>query len=79
MERRLTVTRCCGGQDQGTIADGGGLFLQVVIGANGTPRKSWFIDLKQPVTDKLRLMGLGSLADVSTLSKRVLSPATRRV
>ena len=41
MEKRLTALRVASLKAKGNYPDGGGLYLQVAIGADGTPRKSW--------------------------------------
>ena len=65
MEKRLTALRIAALKKKGVHPDGGGLYLQVTIGADGTPRKSWFFRFTSPETHKERLMGLGSLSYVS--------------
>jgi Arm DNA-binding domain len=49
-------------------ADGGGLYLQVTEGADGTPRKSWLF--RYTVGGRERQMGLGPLSDVSLAEAR---------
>lgn len=47
----------------GLYADGGGLFLQVTLGADDTPRRSWVVRVRAP-SGKVREMGLGGANDV---------------
>ena len=48
--------------------DGGGLYLQVTKGADGTPRKSWLF--RYAVGGRERQMGLGPLSDVPLAEAR---------
>jgi hypothetical protein len=51
----------------GLYADGAGLFFQVTVGTDGTPRRSWLVRFRVP-GNKVREMGLGS-ADLVPLAK----------
>jgi integrase len=53
-------------RDPGVYADGGGLFLQVTVGADGEPRRSWLC--RVTVNGVRRELGLGR-ADVVTLAE----------
>jgi hypothetical protein len=79
MEKRLTALRVAALKKKGVHPDGGGLYLQVTIGADGTPRKSWFFRFTSPETHKERLMGLGSLRDISLAEARDKRDAARAI
>lgn len=61
----------------GMFNDGGGLYLQVTAGADGTARKSWLfryvIDLRE------RQMGLGPLSDVTLADARLRASEARQL
>jgi integrase len=57
--------------------DGGGLYLQVTEGADGTPRKSWLF--RYTVSGRERQMGLGPLSDVSLAEARDRAVAAREL
>jgi integrase len=57
--------------------DGGGLYLQVTEGADGTPRKSWLF--RYAAAGRERQMGLGPLIDVSLAEARVRASAAREL
>jgi len=57
--------------------DGGGLYLQVTQGADGTPRKSWLY--RYTTNGKERQMGLGPLCDVSLAEARNHASAAREL
>jgi integrase len=61
----------------GMHADGGGLYLQVTEGADGTPRKSWLF--RYTVGGRERQMGLGPLNDVSLADARDRAVAAREL
>ena len=71
---RLTKARIARLRAKGCHLDGDGLYLQVSIGTDGTPRKSWLFRFMSPTMRKERYMGLGALADVRwrTRGSRVL-------
>jgi hypothetical protein len=57
--------------------DGGGLYLQVTEGADGTPRKSWLF--RYTVAGRERQMGLGPLNHVSLAEARDRAVAARKL
>jgi hypothetical protein len=59
----------------GMHGDGGGLYLQVTEGADGTPRKSWLF--RYAVGGRERQMGLGPLSDVPLAEARNRALAAR--
>jgi integrase len=61
----------------GMHADGGGLYLQVTEGADGTPRKSWLF--RYTVGGRERQMGLGPLNDISLADARDYAVAAREL
>src|ERR1700730_2178280 len=68
VEKRLTameVGRCA---TPGLYADGGGLYLQVTIGTDGSPRKSWLFRFS--LHGRARHMGLGAFEQVSLADAR---------
>jgi integrase len=61
----------------GMHSDGGGLYLQVTEGSDGTPRKSWLF--RYTVAGRERQMGLGPLADVPLVEARKRALAAREM
>jgi integrase len=61
----------------GMHGDGGGLYLQVTEGADGTPRKSWLF--RYTVGGRERQMGLGPLSDVPLVEARDRALAAREL
>lgn len=61
----------------GMHGDGGGLYLQVTEGADGTPRKSWLF--RYTVAGRERQMGLGPLSDVPLAEARDRALAAREL
>jgi integrase len=61
----------------GMHGDGGGLYLQVTEGADGTPRKSWLF--RYTVAGRERQMGLGPLSDVPLAEARDRALASREL
>jgi integrase len=61
----------------GMHGDGGGLYLQVTEGADGTPRKSWLF--RYTVAGRERQMGLGPLSDVPLAEARDRALAARKL
>lgn len=61
----------------GLYADGGGLFLQITIGKNQTPNRSWLVRYRAP-NGKLREMGLGSTQFVTLAEARIKAEAARK-
>jgi integrase len=59
----------------GMYGDGGGLYLQLTEGADGTPRKSWLF--RYAAAGRERQMGLGRLEDVSLVEARDRASAAR--
>ena len=76
---RLTKARVEGSREKGCYGDGDGLYLQVSIGADGMPRKSWVYRFTSPVNGKERLMGLGALRDVSLAEARSARDRARAI
>jgi integrase len=64
-------------KEPGMHSDGGGLYLQVTQGSDGTPRKSWLF--RFAVSGRERQMGLGPLADVPLAEARDLALAAREM
>jgi integrase len=58
-------------------ADGGGLYLQVTVGSDDTPRKSWLF--RYSVAGRERQMGLGPLGDVPLSEARDRASAAREM
>lgn len=61
----------------GMHSDGGGLYLQVTQGSDGTPRKSWLF--RYAVAGRERQMGLGPLSDVPLAVARDHALAAREM
>jgi integrase len=61
----------------GMHSDGGGLYLQVTQGSEGTPRKSWLF--RYAVDGRERQMGLGPLSDVPLAEARDRASAAREL
>src|ERR1700730_7408899 len=59
----------------GLYPDGGGLYLQVTTGANGSPRKSWLFRFS--LHGRARHMGLGSFKYVSLAYARAARDKAR--
>src|SRR5438874_5925636 len=55
--------------------DGAGLYMQVTLGSDGSPRKSWIF--RYAMAGRERQMGLGPLADVPLARARDLAIAAR--
>jgi hypothetical protein len=79
MDKKLTVRSVAALNSKGNYHDGGGLYLQVTIGAEGSPRKSWLYRFVSPETKRERYMGLGSLEDVTLARAREARDAARAV
>jgi integrase len=56
-------------KEPGLYPDGAGLYLQITVGSDGTPRRSWVYRFRLP-SGKAREMGLGSVDDVSLAGAR---------
>jgi hypothetical protein len=61
----------------GMYPDGGGLYLQVTVGADKTPRKSWLF--RYAVAGRERQMGIGPLSDVPLTEARDRASAAREM
>lgn len=61
----------------GTHSDGGGLYLEVTVGSDGTPRKSWLF--RYAVAGRERQMGLGPRSDVPLARARDRALAAREM
>jgi hypothetical protein len=70
VEKRLTALRVAAIAAKGNYPDGGGLYLQVQIGKDGKPRKSWLFRFVSPIERRERFMGLGSLDHISLAEAR---------
>src|SRR3981189_2648213 len=64
-------------KEQGMHSDGGGLYLQVTQGSDGTPRKSWIF--RYTVAGRERQMGFGPLSDVPLAEARDRALAAREL
>ena len=62
-KHKLTTLTVEQAKTAGLRADGGGLFLQVTVGTDGLPRKSWLVRYRAP-NGKVREMGLGAIETV---------------
>lgn len=61
----------------GKYPDGGGLILQVTVGADGAPRKSWLYRFLSPETGKERSIGLRTFPQVSLAAARAARDEAR--
>ena len=77
MKKGLTAKGVAALREPGKYADGGGLYLQVTIGTDGTPRKSWLLRYVSPETKRERSIGLGTLDDLSLAEARDARDAAR--
>jgi integrase len=62
---RLTAMTVAKLSRPGKYPDGGGLYLQITLGADGAPRKSWVHRYTSPETGKERHAGYGAYPEVS--------------
>src|SRR5215475_13541435 len=85
---RLSPTKVRTAKDTGMYADGGGLYLQVKVGADGRINKSWLFRYAIPETaisangierQKERQMGLGSLDTISLAEAREAAVHCRKL
>jgi integrase len=85
---RLSPTKVRIAKDTGMYADGGGLYLQVKVGADGRINKSWLFRYAIPETaisangierQKERQMGLGSLDTISLAEAREATVHCRKL
>src|ERR1043166_512834 len=74
---RLTALKVRNERKPGLYSDGHGLYLQVTIGTDGAPRKSWLV--RGRINGKVREMGLGSAEYVDLAKARTKADAARRV
>ena len=79
MDKKLSVRSVAALNSKGNYHDGGGLYLQVTLRSDGSPRKSWLYRFVSPETKRERYMGLGSLEDVSLARGREARDAARAV
>jgi integrase len=66
-------------RDSLMLCDGGGLYLQVTLGADGNVRRSWIFRYQRSQHDKKRDMGLGSLQDIGLAEAREVARKCRRL
>ncbi|MGY3698939.1 integrase [Bradyrhizobium sp. USDA 3240] len=74
---RLSYKKVESLKQAGMYSDGGGLYLQVTQGADGTPRKSWLF--RYAIGGRERQMGLGPLHDVSVAEARERAVSAREL
>src|SRR5262245_59953536 len=76
---RLTVRMVAQAKKPGLYPDGAGLYLQVTIGRDGSPRRSWVLRFTAP-DGRRREMGFGpaTLVDLAAAREQALS-ARRKV
>ena len=77
MEKRLTHMQTVRVATPGIYADGGGLYLQVTIGRDGSARKSWLFRFS--LHGRARHMGLGPFEQVSLAEARAARRGSARV
>ncbi len=73
---KLTAAHVKRTRKPGFHPDGGGLFLQVSIGVDGEPQKSWVLRFRAP-NGKKREMGLGSAGVIDLARARIKADAAR--
>jgi hypothetical protein len=74
---RMTASMVARSKVPGLYSDGGGLYLQVTTGVDGTPRRSWVFRYRT-IAGKAREMGLGSALDVSLADARHATDLARK-
>lgn len=74
---RMTASMIARSKEPGLYSDGGGLYLQVTTGVDGTPRRSWVFRYRT-ISGKAREMGLGSALDVSLADARQATDLARK-
>jgi integrase len=74
---RLSARTATTAKAPGLYADGGGLYLQVTLGADGKPRRSWLLRYTAP-DGRRREMGLGSTALVDLTDARDAALTARK-
>lgn len=75
---RLTALRVEKQRKPGLYPDGNGLYLQVTLGADGAPRKSWLFRFRMGGRRE-RKMGLGAFPDVSLQQARDKANGARKL
>lgn len=75
-KNRLTAAQVTKTKKAGFYPDGGGLYLQVVIGTDGDPRKSWVFRFRSPA-GRMRDMGFGSAGVIELAKARIRADAAR--
>ncbi|MGA3339048.1 MAG: Arm DNA-binding domain-containing protein [Methylocella sp.] len=68
VEKRLTAMQIVRLSAPSVYPDGGGLYLQVTIAKDGTPRKSWIFRFS--LHSRARHMGLGSVGVITLAEAR---------
>ena len=74
---RLTALRVEKQRKTGLYPDGNGVYLQVTLGADGSPRKSWLFRFRMQGRRE-RKMGLGAFPDVSLQEARDKASSARK-
>src|SRR5271167_3486716 len=74
---RLTHREVESTKQPGMHTDGGGLYLQVTTGTDGSIRKSWLF--RYSANGRERQMGLGPLADVKLATARAYAAKAREL
>ncbi len=75
-KNRLTAAQVAKTKKPGFYPDGGGLYLQIIRGTDGDPRKSWIFRFRSP-TGRMRDMGLGSAGVIELAKARIRADAAR--
>jgi integrase len=75
---RLTALRVEKQRKPGLYPDGNGVYLQVTLGADGAPRKSWLFRFRM-LGRRERRMGLGAFPDVSLQQARDNASSARKL
>jgi integrase len=75
---RLTALRVEKQRKPGLYPDGNGVYLQVTLGADGAPRKSWLFRFRMQGCRERR-MGLGAFPDVSLQQARDNASSARKL
>lgn len=74
---RLSARTVAAGKTPGLHADGGGLYLQVTVGADGTLKRSWVLRYTAP-DGRRREMGLGNAKLLDLADAREAALAARK-
>jgi integrase len=75
---RLTALRVEKQRKPGLYPDGNGVYLQVTLGTDGSPRKSWLFRFRM-LGRRERKMGLGAFPDVSLQEARDKASVARKL